>query len=323
MTSSLYPRLLADVGGTNARFAWQEYAGGTLSHLASSLCADHGSLLEAVRHHLRVQALNAPRACAFGIANPITGDRVQMTNHHWSFSISELERDLGVERLVVINDFTAVALSLPALAAPDLRRIGGGRGVAGGALAVLGSGTGLGVAGLLRPVPGAEFAITGEGGHATLAAADDAEEAIIAVLRARFGHVSGERALSGPGLVNLHEATAAVHGQTAGILAPAEIIERARNGSDPLCQLALAHFCALLGSMAGNLALTLGARGGVYLAGGIAPRIVVELRESKFRERFEGKGRFNAYLAPIPTHVIVSAVAPALLGASRALDRAG
>ena len=323
MTSLLFPRLLGDVGGTNARFAWQSHAGAPLSQVASSLCKDHDALIDAMRHHLRVHGLPTPRACGIGIANPVTGDRVQMTNHHWSFSIGELERALGVERLVVINDFAAVALSLPALDADDLQAIGGGQGVGGAPLAVLGPGTGLGVAGLLRPAPGHEVPVTGEGGHVTLAASDDAEAAVIAALRARFDHVSAERALSGPGLVNLYEATAMVQGHAVQVLAAADIIERARAGSDPVCQQALAHFCALLGNVAGNLALTLGARGGVYVAGGIAPRIIGELRASKFRERFEGKGRFKAYLAPIPTQVIASAVAPAFLGASRALDQAG
>ncbi len=317
-----YPRLLGDVGGTNARFAWQSHAGAPVSHVASSLCNDHDALIDAMRHFLRVQGLPTPRACGIGIANPINGDRVQMTNHHWSFSIGELQRALGFEKLVVINDFAAVALSRPALCSADLQAIGGGQGVDGAALAVLGPGTGLGVAGLLRLAPGQEVPITGEGGHATLAASDEDEAAVIAALRARFDHVSAERALSGPGLVNLYEATAAVEGKPVHVLAPADIIERARAGSDPVCQRALALFCAFLGSVAGNLALTLGARGGVYLAGGIAPRIVTELRASKFRERFEGKGRFKAYLAPIPTQVIASAVAPGFLGASRALDLA-
>ncbi len=322
MNFDTYPRLLGDVGGTNARFAWQASIGAPLSHVASSLCNDHDALIDAIGHHLRVHGLPTPRACSIGIANPVTGDRVQMTNHHWSFSIGELERALGVEKMVVINDFAAIALSLPALGAGDLQAIGGGQGIDGAPLAVLGPGTGLGVAGLLRPAPGHEVPIVGEGGHATLAASDDVEAAVIAALRARFDHVSAERALSGPGLVNLYEATAAVQGQAVQVLAAADIIDRARAGSDPVCQQALAHFCAFLGSVAGNLALTFGARGGVFLAGGIAPRIVDELRASKFRERFVGKGRFEAYLAPISTQVIASAVAPAFLGASRALDQA-
>ncbi len=318
--AEIYPRLLGDVGGTNARFAWQAAPGEPLSHVGSWLCKEHDSLLDAIRHHLRSHGLPTPRACGIGIANPVVGDRVKMTNHHWSFSIAELQRSLGVDRLVVINDFTAVALSVPWLAPQHLRRIGGGQAVADAPRAVLGPGTGLGVSGLL-PAPGGRFvAINGEGGHATLAAGNAEEAALIELLRQRFGHVSIERVLSGPGLVNLYEATATIEGAAVHTLDPADVVERARQGSDAVCATALRHFCNLLGSAAGNLALTLGARGGVYVAGGIAPRIFGEIEASDFRRRFEDKGRFGGYLAQIPTFVIASEVSPALLGASCALD---
>jgi glucokinase len=320
LNTDTYPRLLGDVGGTNARFAWQEEPGADLSHVGSWLCSEHDSLLDAIRHHLQVHALPTPRACGIGIANPITGDQVRMTNHHWSFSIADLQKNLGVDRLVVINDFTAVALSLPWLAAQHLRRIGGGEAVSGAPLAIMGPGTGLGVSGLFQAPSGQFVAINGEGGHVTLAANDAEETRLIDALRHRFGHVSVERALSGPGLVNLYEAIAGLDGAPVLPLAPADVVERARSGSDALCSKALRHFCELLGSVAGNLALTLGARGGVYLAGGIAPRIFDVLESSAFRQRFEGKGRFSSYLAQIPTWVIASEVSPALLGASRALD---
>lgn len=322
MDTTGYPRLLGDVGGTNARFAWQAHEGAPLSALASHPCKDHASLQDAIAHHLRIQNLGAPRACAIGIANPIVGDQVRMTNHHWSFSISALQRSLGVERLVVINDFTALALALPLLAADDLRAVGGGRPVADAPMALLGAGTGLGVSGLLPAGTGRHVAIHGEGGHVTLSAADGAEAEVIAVLRKRFGHASAERALSGPGLVNLYEAVRALQGEEALALQPGDVVERARTMGDASCQRALQLFCAFLGGVAGNLALTLGARGGVFLGGGIAPRIVPELNLSSFRERFEGKGRFRDYLAAIPTYVIATAVSPALIGASRALDTA-
>lgn len=320
MPTAPFPRLLGDVGGTNARFAWQSEAGEPPSRVATSLCNDHESLIAAIRHYLRKQDLPSPRSCGIGIANPITGDRVRMTNHHWSFSIRELEEEIGVDRLEVINDFAAVALSLPALCEQDLHSIGeqDGSGVAGAPMAVLGAGTGLGVSCLL---PDAGHAITGEGGHSTLSAADPAEAEILRLLCDRFGHASAERAVSGPGLLNLYEATAAMNGKAIESLRPADIIDRARNGDDPLCAQALGHFCAFMGSFAGNLALTFGARGGVYIAGGIAPRIIDELRASTFRARFEAKGRFKTYLAPIPTWVISSEVAPAFLGLSRLLDQ--
>lgn len=322
MSTDSYPRLLGDVGGTNARLAWRAAPGAELTHVGSWLCKEHDSLDAVIRHHLTVHRLPAPRACGIGIANPITGDRVQMTNHHWSFSIGELKRSLGVAELVVINDFTAIALSLPHLPAQHLRRVGGGVAVADAPLAVIGPGTGLGVSGLLRAPGGQVVAINGEGGHATLPALDSEEAQLIDELRKRFGHVSIERALSGPGLVNLYEAAAAIEHAAVLPLAPADIVDRARQGSDAVCVKALRVFCALLGSVAGNLALTLGARGGVYVAGGIAPRILGELESSAFRQRFEGKGRFGGYLSQIPTYVITTDVSPALMGASCALDLA-
>jgi len=318
-----YPRLLGDVGGTNARFAWQPAPGAPLRDMATLLCKEHDSLYHAMRGYLDARGPERPHVCGIGIANPILGDRVQMTNHHWSFSIAELQRDLGLERLVVINDFTALALSLPALAPEDLRPIGGGEAVPGAPRAVLGPGTGLGVSGLL-PAPGGQFvALKGEGGHVTLAASDEREAAVIKMLHTRFGHASAERALSGPGLVNLYDAAAMLAHQPVLPLTPAQVIERARAASDPACQSAVELFCSLLGSVAGNLALTLGAQGGVYIGGGIVPRLLPEIERSRFRERFEAKGRFKSYLAAIPTWIIDAKVSPAFVGASRALDAHG
>lgn len=320
MTVTHHPRLLGDVGGTNARFAWQHEPGAPLSHVASSLCNEHDSLIDAIEHYLRGHTLPRPRACAIGIANPITGDKVCMTNHHWSFSIANLQRELGLERLVVINDFAALALSLPKLGPQHLRPIGGGEAVAGATRAVLGAGTGLGVSGLLPEASGRWSAITGEGGHVTLAASDDQEADVLALLRQRFGHVSAERVLSGPGLINLYGAVAMLARQPAPPLTAADILAQARAASNPICRTAIDMFCSFLGAMAGNLALTLGARGGVYVGGGMAPRMLPELLGSRFRERFESKGRFADYLATIPTWVIDSTTPAALIGASHALD---
>jgi len=315
-----FPRVLGDVGGTNARFAWQTQPGAPLSDVATYQSSEYGSLLDAIRCYVAEHHKPSPRQCAIGMANPITGDRVRMTNHHWSFSISELQRDLKVERLTVINDFTALALSLPALASADLRPIGGGTAAPDAPLAVLGPGTGLGVSGLLPGRRGAFVPLNGEGGHVTLAAFDDREAAVVQWLRMRFDHASAERALSGPGLVNLYEAACSMSGWAARMLGPAEVIAGARGGADPCCVTALDLFCGFLGSVAGDLALTLGARGGVYIGGGIAPRLIAEIERSTFRERFESKGRFRAYLSGIPTFVIDAAVSPALVGAARALD---
>ena len=320
MTSNATPRLLGDIGGTNARFAWQTQAGAIPSDVASYAAAEHDTLLSVIRHYLAEHGKEAPAECAIGIANPIVDDRVQMTNHHWSFSISELQRELGLQRLKVLNDFTALALSLPALAATDLRPIGRGSAVAGTALAVLGPGTGLGVSGLLPTGRDSYVPVNGEGGHVTLSACDDHEAAVVEHLRHRFGHASAERALSGPGLVNLYDAVCALAAQPAQALNPSQVLESARQRENPHCVAALGLFFNFLGDVAGNLALTLGARGGVYIGGGIVPRVLTELGQSAFRTRFESKGRFRDYLAGIPTLVIESTVSPALIGASRALD---
>jgi glucokinase len=322
VSASSYPRLLGDVGGSNARFAWAERDDGEIADIVSYPCAEQVSLQAAIAKYLHDHGKPAPSACAIGIANPIVGDAVSMTNHHWSFSIAQLKQDLAVQRLAVVNDFTALALALPALRPEQLCQIGPGQAMAGAALAVLGPGTGLGVAGLLPAGGGSYVAISGEGGHATLAAADEQEAAVLGWLRARFGHASAERALSGPGLVNLYQASAWLAGRPAGLTTAEQVIAAARTQQDPDGLAALDLFFRLLGGFAGNLALTHGARGGVFIGAGIVPRLLPELRASRFRERFEAKGRFAHYLADVPTFAIVSAVSPALIGASRALDAA-
>lgn len=320
MISSDPPRLLGDIGGTHARFAWQTQRGAPVSEAATYRCADHASLVDAIRHYLAEHDKPVPPWCSIGIANPITGDHVKMTNHSWSFSINALKSEFSFERLVVINDFTALALALHVLEPADLRQVGRGRAVPDAPLAVLGPGTGLGVSGLLRAKSGEWVPVTGEGGHVTLAASDDREQAVIALLRQRFDHASAERALSGPGLVNLYEASCTLAGQVPRAMKPADVIACSRDGSDPLCASATDLFFGFLGSVAGDLALTLGARGGVYIGGGIVPRLLAEIERSAFRERFVAKGRFRDYLIDIPTYVIDAAVSPAFLGAARALD---
>lgn len=310
-------RLLGDIGGTNARFALQ-VGGGPPSHVASFAGKDYADLADAVRAYLGAEAGEAPPSlAAFAVAAPVTGDRVELTNSPWSFSTEALRRRLGLERLVVVNDLTATALSIPRLDRDDLVQVGAGAAAAGAPIAVLAPGTGLGVSGLI-PVPPGEapgrwVPLTTEGGHVTLAAADDRESAVLAVIRRRFGHASAERALSGPGLVNLAHALAEVEGGGPAPETPDQVTGRALSGASPLCAAALEMFCAMLGTVASNLALTLGARGGVYVAGGIVPKLGAAFGTSSFRRRFEDKGRFSHYLAAIPTYVMVREM-PALLG---------
>ena len=321
MQATTFPRLVGDIGGTNARFAWLEAPGAPLTAIATYRGAEHPTLLDAMRRYLSDHGKPSPRWCAIGIANPVTGDHVQMTNHHWSFSIEGVRRDLEMDRFLVINDFTALALALPALGAADLRQVGGGQSVLNAPLGLLGPGTGLGVSGLLPAMAGhGVIPINGEGGHATLAAMNDEEEAVLRVLRGRYGHVSAERAVSGMGLLNLHAAVCELAGKPAPSLSASDITANALAAADASCVKALELFCSFLGNVAGNLALTLGARGGMYIGGGIVPRLGDWFERSRFRQRFEEKGRFRAYLEGIPTYVVHAAVPPALTGAARALE---
>jgi glucokinase len=258
-----------------------------------------------------------PRQGAIAIASAITGDRVAMTNHPWSFSVRELKARFAFERLEVINDFTALALALPRLAPEDRQAVGGGAPVAGAPLGVLGPGSGLGVSGLVPSGKG-WIALTGEGGHATMAPATDRESAVLDRMRQHFDHVSAERALSGPGLVNLYNTLAVIDGVPAKGYTAAQITDLAIRAEDPLCVETTTMFCAMLGTMAGNLALTLGARGGVYIGGGIVPKLGQVFLDSPFRERFEAKGRLHSYLEQIPTFVVTHPL-PAFLGCAALL----
>jgi glucokinase len=240
-----------------------------------------------------------------------------MTKHPWTFSISALQKQLRFQRLVVINDFTAQALALPRLGPADKLAIGGGEGQPGHPIGVLGPGSGLGVSGLI-PFGKRWEALTGEGGHATMCPFTTRESAVLDVMRRNFDHVSAERVISGPGIVNLYNALSAVDGVPAKQYTAAQITDPATARDDPLCAETTEMFCAMLGTVAGNLALTLGAKGGVYIAGGIVPHLGERFAASPFRERFESKGRFRGYLTAIPTFVVTHHL-PAFLGCTAAL----
>ncbi|MFM7002709.1 MAG: glucokinase [Limnohabitans sp.] len=317
-----FPRLLGDVGGTNARFGWQANAHSSIEHVLVLPCAAHETLEAAIRTYLEMKSLPMPRAGALGIANPITGDAIRMTNHHWSFSISEMQRSLGLQQLNVINDFTALALALPSIAKDNLVQVGGTVAEAYAPKALIGAGTGLGVSGLIPTDANDHWvAIAGEGGHVTLAAQTESEYRVIELIRQRYGHVSAERVLSGQGLVDLYLALRQLQKQQpVDVAGAAEITAWALQDKDPLALQSIDMFAGFLGSVTGDLALTLGARGGVYLGGGIVPRWLGWFETSQFRERFEAKGRFKAYLKDIPVWVIHAAESPALLGAARSLQ---
>jgi glucokinase len=256
------------------------------------------------------------------VATPVIGDQITFTNNErWSFSIAETRQELGLKQLLVLNDFTALALALPHLADQERHQIGGDAPVDEATIGLIGPGTGLGVSGLVWS--GTQWLpLQTEGGHATVAPVTDKEWAVLGLLKQSFGgHVSLERLLSGPGLVNLYQALRKLDGrpEPEGTLEPADITERGVAGSCPYCAETLAMFCAMLGTAAGNLALTVGARGGVYIGGGIAPRLIDYLKRSDFRARFEDKGRMKDYLTPIPIWVI-TADNPAFRGVAAAFS---
>lgn len=310
--------LVADIGATNARFGLID---GTVVRDSRILrCADYPSLEAAAETYLSVVQPNPrPLRGAFAIAGPVTGDHIAMTNLVWNFSVSAVRDRLGLDRLAVINDFTAVALSVPRLREGDRRQVGEGDPVGGAVVGVIGPGSGLGVSGL---VPGQRgwTALSGEGGHATMAPISDRESAVLGQMRKAFDHVSAERVLSGPGLVNLYNALTILDGREPDRLTPAQVSDAALAGSNAHCVEAVEMFCAMLGTVAGNLALTLGARGGIYIAGGIVPKLGTMFTHSRFRKRFTEKGRMREFLSPIPTYVITHEL-PAFLGLAEAASR--
>lgn len=314
--NSLWPRLVADIGGTNARFAL-ETAPLQIEQVHILPCNDYDTLVDAIQFYLGNLVHATVRHGAIAIANPIVGDWVQMTNHHWAFSIETTRQALHFDTLVLLNDFTAQALALPHLKADELVQVGGGSPIKDMPIAVIGPGTGLGVSGLI-PHAGGYTALAGEGGHVSFSPFDDNEIYIWQYAKRKYGHVSAERFLSGAGLSLIYDALVAREQVERPKLTAAEISEKALSGHSPLCRLALDTFCAMLGTIAANLALTLGARGGVYLCGGIVPRFIDYFQTSPFRNRFESKGRFDAYLAAIPVYIVLNKY-PGLPGAAVAL----
>ena len=310
-------KLVADIGATNARFAVILDRCSVPTHENVLPCAAYPSIVGAIEDYLSKLAAPRPNCAALAIANPVTGDWVQMTNHVWAFSIEETRKSLGFDRLVVLNDFSALAMALPLLLREELRQVGGGEAVSGAPLALIGAGTGLGVSGLI-PTRAGWVPLQGEGGHTSLCPADEREADILRIVWREYKHVSTERLVSGIGLGNLYRAVAELNGRARDALSPAEITEGALKENNPLCIEVLNTFCGMLGTAAANLTLTLGARGGLYIGGGIVPRLGAYFDQSPFRRRFEDKGRFSDYLAAIPTYVITAAT-PAFLGAAQAL----
>ena len=306
-------RLIGDIGGTHSRLA---LAGAGIRKVKVYDNAGFSGLDAIIADYLdRLDAADRPTAAALAVACPVGSDRVHMTNLGWGFSIADYRRRFGLDALHVLNDFAAAALAIPALEQGDVVKIGAGEAVPGRPVGIIGPGTGLGVASLV-PCGQTWIPVAGEGGHVTLPPATDEEDRIIATLRRRRGHVSAERLISGPGLTLLYQVLAGTEDQAP---APEAITRQALSGEDALAVKALDHFLAMLGTVAGNLALTLGAQGGIYLAGGILPDLAGRLQDSPFRQRFADKGRYREYLEAIPT-LLITRDYPALLGLKRYLE---
>ena len=309
------PWLVADIGGTNARFAIAPEAGADPGQQQVLPCADFPDLAAAAAHYLEGITGPRPRHAAMAIATSITGDQVRMTNNPWAFSIDEARRQLGLERLELINDFTAQALAIPHLEPASLRPLGAGAGAVDTPLAVVGPGTGLGVSGLI-PAGDDWIALKAAGGHVSFSPVNAREIALLEVMLREFEHVSAERLISGMGLENIYRGLCQLDGVGARALRAPAIVEQARAGQCELSLEAVRMLTGMLGTVTGNVVLTLGARGGFYICGGVVLRLGELFDEQLFRERFEAHGRFRGYLSAVPGYLVLEEQS-ALLGMAR------
>ena len=322
MSSTLFenPRLLADVGGTYARFTL-ETGPGIFEHAASLRCADYEDFHATVQAYLSALPASAStgriKNAAVAIATPVSGDQVRITNYPWQFSIEQMRQRLHLDNLLLVNDFTALAMALPSLLPSQRRQVGAGAALPRSVIGLIGAGSGLGVSGLI-PANDGWVALGTEGGHTSFSPRDARELAILQYAWRHYSHVSFERLVSGPGIELIYRALSERDGHPEQILSAPDITQRALDASDPLCLEVIEVFCGMLGTAAANLAVTQGAFGGIYIGGGIVPRLGSHFDHSIFRQRFEDKGRFADYLRGIPTFVITADNAT-LLGVSAIL----
>ncbi|MFN3511986.1 MAG: glucokinase [Phenylobacterium sp.] len=313
-----YVGLVGDVGGTNARFALVDDQG-RIRNPKTYPAGDYPTLIEVAEAYLETTAgRRRPPAAVLAVAGPVVEGEIEFTNLDWQVSEAELIGAFELHEARLINDFAAQALAAPVLSGDDLRVIGPElKGAEDAPVVVLGAGTGFGVSLLVR-TPRGDLPVSSEGGHAAFAPYDGVEAAIWASLRRTHGRVSIERVLSGPGLYALYRGLAEVHGAQPIHTDEKAVLKAGEEDGDPLAEETLDRFCEILGSVAGDIALTCGARGGVYVSGGIAPRMADRLASGGFRRRFEDKGRLSDYCREIPTCLILHPYA-ALVGAARAL----
>ena len=301
--------LVADIGGTHIRLARIANAAGKLDCQRKYRCADFSNIEAAFEWYLQETGLRRPDHVALAVASAVSGDSIQLTNSPWHFSQMTVKQHFGLKSLLVLNDFEALALALPHIPLEDLYPIGGGHGIDHAPKAVIGPGTGLGVAAIV-PTLKSWRPISSEGGHMTLSPATVFESELLRAAWKERQHISAEAFLSGTGLPILYRAIGGVRGESFDAAITADQIgSLAGTGSDALCSLTINTFCEMLGTMAGNVALLFCARGGVFIGGGIVPKILPLFITSGFRTRFESKGRFADYLAAIPTTVITGGTA--------------
>jgi len=296
--------LIADIGGTYTRLALVDPQGNKTypQRLEND---QHARLYDALTAYISaLPPACKPDAAVIAVAGPVRGDYIRITNRDWHFSIQQYCSLLSFRFLHVINDFVAVALAIPALEKSDYIQIGNGHAVADKPIGIVGPGTGLGVS-FLIPEAGRWIPVNSEGGHVTLAANNEQEEIIISFVRKQYGHVSAERLVSGSGLPLLYQAIAGIEGQTADRLTPEAIIWRDEQRTDPVATRTVDVFLEMLGTVAANLAVTIGAEGGIYFAGGILPRMPQRLCDSGFRQRFVHHDRYSQFLDQIPTCLII------------------
>lgn len=309
-----------DIGGTHARFALATLRPGAPPQLQRTvkLKTAHFASLEAAWAAFGEEiGQPLPTAAAVAVACPVTGDELRLTNNPWIIRPSALRSELARDRLVMINDFGAIGHAIGWLQADHLTHVSGPAGglPAEGAISVIGPGTGLGVAMLLRRA-GQTHVLETEGGHIGFAPEDSVDRAILERLQQRYLRVSVERIVSGPGLAHIYEALAALQGEAVHLLDDPTLWQQAIDGSNALARTALERFCMNLGSVCGDLALAHGSKA-VVLAGGLAPRFVDLLCTSSFASRFTSKGRFVSLMESVPV-LVCTHPDPGLLGAAAA-----
>ena len=311
--------LVADIGGTHARFAVTDGDDGTPMHVRTLKTGSFPGIVEAIEQYLEDLSGPRPSGACIAVACPVGGDTVSLTNNDWAFSIAEVGKTLELRDFQVVNDFKALAAAVPGLTVDERMQIGGGHARDDSPASILGPGTGLGVATVTHLNKGYAV-LDGEGGHVGFAPANEREVEVLNIIAKQHGRVSAERILSGPGISELHAILAIIDGVTSAELETKTIIEQAVEGSCSRCRETIDTFSGILGSFAGDMALATGSKGGVYLGGGIGPRIADLLQIGPFRSRFEDKGRMSPYVQNIPTYLITAAN-PALRGAAMLLSK--